>query len=193
MKKERYFVTLIFYKEQCYIPPNQELRRKIVQRYHDTPTMGHPGQFKTLELLRRDYWWPGDYTFVKNYVDGCAACQQMKINTHPTTPPLLPIKAPTTTHPFAQVTADFIMDLPTANGYDSLMVMVDHGLTKGVILAPCNKTITAMGTVEILHQNLFRRFGIPDKFISDRGPQFDSSTFKEWGKQLGIKLALSTA
>jgi hypothetical protein len=84
---------LLFFKERCVVPANEDLRRKIVQRYHDALPMGHPGQYKTLELLRRDYWWPGMYVFVKNYVSGCATCQQMKINTHPSTPALQPIKS----------------------------------------------------------------------------------------------------
>ena len=41
---------------------------------------------------------------------------------------------------------DLIMDLPTADGFDSIFVMVDQGLSKGVILLPCNKTITSEDT-----------------------------------------------
>ncbi|EJF56206.1 hypothetical protein DICSQDRAFT_25763, partial [Dichomitus squalens LYAD-421 SS1] len=81
---------LVFYQKRCYIPLDEELRRDMVQRYHDHKLMGHPGQFGTLELLRRDYWWPGMASFVKNYCLGCAICQQANVNTHPTSPPLLP-------------------------------------------------------------------------------------------------------
>lgn len=84
---------LIFFKDKCYVPDDAELRRSIVQRHHDSLAMRHPGHLRTIELVQRDYWWPGMYTFVKNYVDGCTACQQNKINRHPTTPPLMPITA----------------------------------------------------------------------------------------------------
>ncbi len=43
---------------------------------------------------------------------------------------------------------DFIMDLPLSNGYDSILVMVDHRLMKGVIYAPCNKMIDAAEPVQ---------------------------------------------
>ena len=86
-----------------------------------------------------------------------------------------------------------ITDLPPAEGFDSILVVVDQGLTKGIILVPCNKSITAEGTAKLLLENLYKRFGLPDKIISDRGPQFASKAFIELLKLLGIKSALSTA
>jgi len=61
--------------------------------------------------------------FVKNYIAGCAICQQMKINTHPSSPGLIPIKGQKDAKPFSQVTCDFITDLPKSDGFDSLMVI----------------------------------------------------------------------
>ena len=94
-------------------------------------------------------------TFIKKYVAGCATCQQMKVNTHLTAPPLSPIKSDAT-RPFALVTTDFITDLPESDGYDSLMVVVDHGLIKGVILIPCNKTIDALGASTLYLNNVYK-------------------------------------
>ena len=88
---------------------------------------------------------------------------------------------------------DLITDLPPVDSFDLILVVVDQGLTKGVILIPCDKTITAEGTAKLLLKNLYKRFGLPDKIISDQGPQFASKAFVELLKLLGIKLALSTA
>ena len=88
---------------------------------------------------------------------------------------------------------DQITDLPSAEGYDSILVVVDQGLSKGVILSPCNKTITSEETAKLLLEGLYKRFGLLDKIISDRGPQFASKAFTELLKLLGIKSALSTA
>ena len=75
----------------------------------------------------------------------------------------------------------------------SILVVVDQGLSKGVILIPCSKTLTSEGTAQLLLENLYKQFGLPDKIISDRGPQFASKAFIELLKLLGIKSALSTA
>ena len=131
--------------------------------------------------------------FVKNYVAGCAICQQMKINTHLSSPGLIPIKEQKNTKPFLQVTCDFITDLPKSNGFVSLMVVVDHESIKGVISIPCNKTIDAMLMAQNYINHVYRCFGLPNSFLSDCGLQFSSQVFREMAQLLGIKMLRSMA
>jgi Integrase zinc binding domain len=51
--------NILFYKEKNYVPMDAELRRKIVRRYHDHPTAGHPGELQTFNAVKEHYWWPG--------------------------------------------------------------------------------------------------------------------------------------
>lgn len=130
--------------------------------HHDLPVMGHPGIYKTLVLTRKNFWWPGMASFITSFVQGCATCQQMKVNTHPTASPLNPISADPQAYPFSTVMMDFIIELPESDGgYDSLMVVVDHNISKGVILIPYQKTIDAITTARLYHENVYRRFGLP--------------------------------
>ncbi|OBZ66806.1 hypothetical protein A0H81_13354 [Grifola frondosa] len=78
-----------------------------------------------------------------------------KVNTHPTSPPLQPIPAAHDARPFSTLTMDFVTDLPESEGFDSLLVVVDHDVTKGIVLTPCNKTIDAIGTADLLHRNVY--------------------------------------
>ena len=135
--------------------------------FHDHEAAGHPGELETYNSVRQHYWWPGMRVFVKNYVNGCGTCQQFKINRSPAKPMFLPDKGTKSTRPFAHCSMDFITDLPSSEGYNSILVVVDQSLTKGVILIPCNKTITAEETGQLLLENLYKRFGLPDKIISD--------------------------
>uniref|UniRef100_A0A0W0FSP0 Reverse transcriptase-rnase h-integrase n=1 Tax=Moniliophthora roreri TaxID=221103 RepID=A0A0W0FSP0_MONRR len=88
---------------------------------------------------------------------------------------------------------DLITDLPKCDGMDSILVMVDHSSTKGVIFTPCTKTTDATKVAEIPIQHLYKRFGLPDRIISDRDPRFAAEVFQEMGKQLSIKHSMSTA
>ena len=73
------------------------------------------------------------------------------------------------------------------------MVVVDHGLMKGVILAPCSKTVDAAGIAQLFFDFVFKRFGLHDTLISDQGPQFASAFAKELTRLLKYDICLSTA
>jgi len=64
------------------IPPDEALRREILQVLHDALTAGHPGQDETFTQVSCSYWWPGICTWVMDYISGCAVCQQNKNITH---------------------------------------------------------------------------------------------------------------
>ena len=76
---------------------------------------------------------------------------------------------------------------------DSILVMVDHGLTKGVIIIPCTKTIDAARVGKLFFSNVFKCFGLHDSLISDQGPQFASALTRELARLLKYDIKLSTA
>jgi len=145
---------LLFYNRRCYVPNDQDLWWKILQKYNNKFPAGHPGLFKMMEAIRKHYWWPRMYMFTKNYIQGYAEYQKNKVNTHPSTPPLMLIKS-TSTWPFAMLMMDFITDLPESKGYNFLLVVVDHGLSKGIVLISCTKTIDAVQIVNTLLNNIY--------------------------------------
>ena len=166
-------------------------RSTLLHAIHSSPLSGHMGIFCTKAILERDYWWPGLASFIKNFIDGCVICQQNKVNTHPTTLPLCPIPS-TTALPFKQLSVNLITDLPPSSGFDSIMVVVDHGLTKGVILTPCSKTIDTARIAQLFFNNVFKRFGLHDTLISDCGLQFASAFARELTCLLKYDVKLST-
>ena len=72
-------VDSIMYKEgKVYIPKDNKLRVEIIRLYHDMPIGEHGGQQKTVELVTQNFWQLGVTKEVKQYVEGCNACQQNK-------------------------------------------------------------------------------------------------------------------
>jgi hypothetical protein len=51
--------NILFYQGKNYILKNMELRREIVELYHDRINAGHPGELETLNAVKEYYWWPG--------------------------------------------------------------------------------------------------------------------------------------
>jgi len=142
---------VILFQGQVYIPKDKELQQEIVKKYHSHIAIGHPGRWKTYELISRDFWWPGMSTFVKSYMDRCATCQATKIKPR-TQVPLRPNPIPTMV--WETITMDFITDLPMSLGYDTLFVVIDR-FSKATIISPCNKTITADETAKLYLESVW--------------------------------------
>jgi len=69
---------LVLKEGKVYVPKDEELRVEIIQLHHDVPAVGHGGRWKTVELVTRNYWWPGVTRDVGKYVERCNLCQRMK-------------------------------------------------------------------------------------------------------------------
>jgi len=67
--------SVIYKEEKVYVPKYNKLRAEIIRLHHDMPVGGHRGQWKTVELVTRNFWWPGVMKEVKQYVEECNACQ----------------------------------------------------------------------------------------------------------------------
>jgi hypothetical protein len=126
------------------------LRRGVTSLYHDSTTVGHPGIFKTCQLLSRDYWWPKLGEFVTDYIKGCAVCQSTKPNTTKGKPPLFPITTDHAPLPFKHVSVDLIVKLPQSQGYNSILTITDHDCSKVAFFIPCNKATDAEGMAHLL-------------------------------------------
>jgi transposase InsO family protein len=175
------------------VPEETSLRKTLLQEYHDGPTAGHPGVWKTYRAIRRDYWWPTLHKDTEEYVKGCATCQSIKTITHRNTPPVTPIGPGEDTTPFSTITVDFITKLPPSRGCDTILTITDHDCTKAVILIPCREDMGSEEVARLFRDHAFPYTGIPRRIISDRDTRFTSQFFKELCKQLEIKQNISSA
>jgi len=80
--KEWREVNGIIYKEgKVYMSKDNKLRAEIIRLHHNMSIGGHRGQWKMVELVTRNFWWPGVTKEVKRYMEGYDACQQNKNHT----------------------------------------------------------------------------------------------------------------
>jgi transposase InsO family protein len=88
--------------------------------------------------------------------------------------------------------ADVIVELPESSGHDAVMVVVDS-VTKTAHFIPTFITVSAAGTARLFVQHVWKLHGLPQKVVSDRGPQFVAEFTRELYRMLGIKVAATTA
>jgi len=71
--------------------------------------------------------------------------------------------------PWAHISADFITKLPLAQGYNSILVVVDR-LTKMVHFVPTSEKTLAEELARLFRNNVWKLYRLPKSIISDRGP-----------------------
>jgi hypothetical protein len=114
---------VLYFQGKIYVPPTADIRWKIVALHHDSHIAGHPGRWKTLELITRNYWWPQMSRYVGQYTATCDLCLRTKVQRQPPTGHLEPLPTPDTQ--WETISVDFIVELPQSDGYDAIMVVVD--------------------------------------------------------------------
>jgi len=144
-------IGLMLKEEKVYVPKDEKLRMEVIRLHHNMPIRGHGGQWKTVELVTRNFWWPGVTREVKQYVEGCDACQQNKNQTQPPVGKLMPNSIPEKV--WTHISADFITKLPLAQGYDSILVVVDR-FTKMAHFMPTTERTSVEGLAQLFRANI---------------------------------------
>ena len=93
--------------------------------------------------------------------------------------------------PWRHISADFIVKLPLAQGYNAILVVCDR-LTKMAHFIPITEKTSAAGLARLFRDNVWKLHGLPESIISDRGAQFAAGMMRELNEKLGIRTKLST-
>jgi len=126
---------------------------------------------------------------MKFVTEGYNACQQNKNRTEQPASKLMPNSIPE--KPWMHISADFITKLPLAQGYNSILVVVDR-LTKMVHFISTTEKTLAEELARLFRDNVWKLHGLPKSIISDRGLQFTPGLMRELNEMLGIKSKLLT-
>ena len=157
------------YLRKRLVVPNV-LITTILDYYHDYELAGHLGFEKTYLKIRDRYYWNNMYNDIKNYVNSCDVCSSFN-NRYLNEQELQIIKSE---YPWQVLVMDFEGPLPlTQSSNKYLLIITDH-FTNYIEAFPVDE-ITSKVTAKILFNNIFCKYGSPEKIISDRGTHFTAN------------------
>jgi len=174
---------LLRFRGKIYIPQSPDLHRQIVALCHDTHIAGHPGCWKTLELVSRNYWWPQMSRYIGQYVSTCDLCLRTKPWQHSPVGELQPLSIPDAQ--WDTLSVDFVVEYPESSRYDAVMTVVDS-VSKRVHFVLMHTTVTAEGAARLFLHHVWKLHGLPKRVVSNHRPQFVASFTKELYRPLGI-------
>ena len=136
-----------------------------------------------MELVTRNYWWPGVIKEVGKYIDRCNACQYYKSRSEALAGKLISNTIPE--KPWSYILADFITKLPLAQDYDAILVVCDCFSKIVYFIATIEKT-SAEGLARLFRGHVWKLHGLLESIILDREVQFAAGIIRELNKLLGI-------
>jgi len=138
---------------------------------------------KTLERLRRNFYWPNLAVDVKNFIAKCDVCHETKSPNVILKPPMKTFLK--TERCFQKLFIDLLGPYPRSkSGKIGIIIVLDH-LSKFTLLKPI-RNFTANPIVEFLKEDVFPIYGVPEYIVSDNGKQFVSKNFTDLLKERGI-------
>ena len=181
---------LLFVKGRWYVPSNKELKNKILKAEHDSRVAGHFGQFKTLERIKANFYWPKMDQEVEEYVRSCDSCQWNKATRHKKYGQLDPLDIPN--RPWDDISMDFIVGLPESSGHTKIWVVVDR-FSKMAHFIPLSTDTPMKEIANIFLREIWRLHGLPNSVVSDRDSRFQSKFWLCVMELLDVDVRMSTA
>ena len=159
----------LFFKNRLCVP-HISLRDQLTWECHSGGLAGYFDRDKTISAVEHQFYWPSLKRDVGNIVAQCRVCafaKQVKKNSGLFTP------LPVPTHPWDDVSMDFVLGLPrTVRRHDSIMSVVDR-FVKMAHFVPCSKTSNATSG-SVVFQEVLRLHGLPKSIVLDRDVRFTS-------------------
>lgn len=161
------------------VVPKDEVKN-ILHAYHDSPTAGHYGIDKTTYQISRRYYWNKMRQDIAQHVRSCQSCQRYKITNRK--PEGL---TNTVNQRFEVVTMDLFGPLPITTTGKRWVFIVEDTASRWVELFSLSEA-TAEVCAKTLLDEVFLRFGLPRRLVSDNGTQFISAVMQQLTYCLGI-------
>ena len=180
---------LLHLDDRIYVPDTNDLCLRVLCYKHDHPLAGHFSQNCTLELVCCKYTWPGVHTFIKDHVSSCTSCGCAKAPRH--RPYGLLKQLPILACPRHSISMDFTEQLPSSNGFTSILIVMDCLLKQGIFILT-DDTITSPELSKLFIVHVFSKHGVPSHVTSNRGSEFISHFFHSLRKALGMTLRFTS-
>lgn len=163
------------FNTQKITPKNKDEVKIILEECHSNKLAGHCGFNRTYSRIRERYHWSSMKSDIRTFIKTCHSCQINKTNFKPTKQPME--ITTTASLPFERLAFDVVGPLPLTASGNRFIITGQDDLTKYSFAFPTANHEAQ--TIAITLVDFFLKFGIPQSYLTDQGPDFMSKLMKE--------------
>ncbi|GBL89307.1 Transposon Tf2-11 polyprotein [Araneus ventricosus] len=171
--------------EAQLVVPSHE-REKNLKLHHDAPTASHYGADGTFSRISSRYYWTGMGKYIADYVKTCTECIRYKATNQK---PAGLLQTPVPAQRFESIAIDLYGPLPETSEGMKWIFIVEVCTTKWVELFPLKQATVKECALTLLNE-VFLRYGLPRRLLSDNGTQFVSAIMQQLCYVLNINQSL---
>ena len=165
---------------KLFIVPDA-MKKEIMEIAHCSPLAGHPGIKRTIQRLRRTFYWHNMTDWVTTYVQACEKCALSKKANKTSRSSLQQYRAGS---PMDRVQLDILGPFPLSKrGNKYILVLVDQ-FSKWTECYPLPDQ-TSESIANALVKDFIAHFGVPLELHTDQGRNFDGDLMKRLSDMLG--------
>ncbi len=162
------------FKERLFVPG--KFRKALVEERHGE---AHFGVARTLNELRRSYYWKGLGSDVKQLIGNCEQCIQKMV------PKNHPVAMMGTSYPFQRIHLDFAGPFKQSRRGHRYFLILQDDFSKFLRVIP-SKEVSSDVVIRALKTTILED-GVPAMVMSDNGGAFTSRSFKDFCNQYAIE------
>ncbi len=162
-----------------------------MRQSHESPYQtAHAEPEKLLMALSSWFYWPRMKVDIQQFCATCDICQKTKSANFNCYGKLLPHPIPGS--PYESISLDLIVNLPWSDGFNAILVTVDH-LTKHLQFILTTTGLTTKEFTLLFVKYVACQFGLPISMICDWDPRWTSEFWRAVAERLQVRLVLSSA
>ena len=165
------------------------LRKEVLKNCHDSLYGGHSGVNKTVEKVRKKFYW---YRYKEDIRLHIAMCDVCKKASQPVKLPRAPLQQYRAGYPLDRIGLDIMGPLRTTKNGNKYILVIGDYFTRWMEAY----SLPSQKTEEVATKLVFEfvcRFGLPYEIHSDQGRNFESDLFQEICRLLNIKKTRTTS
>ncbi len=181
---------ILYHDSQLWVSFNELLQMNLIREIHDQSSVDHSDIFRTVKIIKRNYYWSFMQKTIDRYIWNCYICQRSKTSRNKSNDLLQPLSI--FEQRWQDIAMNFIINLFDSSEYNAILTIICR-LSKERHYISCitdDEDITVEKTAEMLIQWIYWTHELSSFIVSDRNSQFISILWKFLCKRLSISLQL---
>jgi len=181
----------ILYKDsQLWVSFNKLLQMNLIREIHDQLSIDHLDILRTMNIIKRNYYWSFMQKTVDRYIWNCYVCQRSKTSRNKSNDLLQSLLI--SEQRWQNIVMNFIINLSDSYDYNTILTVICRLLKERHYISCIidDEDITVKKTAEMLLQWIYWTHDLSSFIVFDRDSQFIFILWKFLCKRLSISLRL---